>query len=355
MMANIRRMFFGGNTANGFRSFHDNIIGLNRNRLFILKGMPGGGKSSLMRKIAEDMLKEGFNIEYHHCPSDAESIDSIFIKELNIAIADGTAPHVIDPIYPGLTDKLIDLAQFIDIKKLANSKDKIVSAKENNKKAYGKAFAYFKAAKIIYDEIVENNKRGMDFGKLNKRTISLIDEIFSKEIENREKFLFKERHLFSNANTPSGYVDYTNTILEKIPNIYYVEGEMGTGKSTLIKRIMEEGKIRDYSMEIYHNSTIPEKIESLIIKDLNLCITSNRYGLEFPHKKIDLNQYFNEKVINSKDYQIYNLLIEEATLNLSDAKKNHEVLENSYKPSVDYNGVNRVKGEILEEIMNYIS
>lgn len=92
-MSKIRRVFPGGNTSQGFYSLHDNIIGLDRNMLYILKGMPGGGKSSLMNNIAERMLEEGFSIEYHHCPSDPESIDGILIQELNIAIVDGTPPH----------------------------------------------------------------------------------------------------------------------------------------------------------------------------------------------------------------------------------------------------------------------
>ena len=52
-MANVRRIFPGGNTAEGFYSFHDNIIGPNRNMLYILKGMPGGGKSSMMKEIGK--------------------------------------------------------------------------------------------------------------------------------------------------------------------------------------------------------------------------------------------------------------------------------------------------------------
>ena len=44
-MRKIRRMFPGGNTANGFYSFHNNIIDENRNMLYILKGMPGGKSS----------------------------------------------------------------------------------------------------------------------------------------------------------------------------------------------------------------------------------------------------------------------------------------------------------------------
>ena len=92
-MPKIRRMFPGGNTSQGFVSFHDNIIGENRNMLYILKGMPGGGKSSMMIEIANRALEEGYSLEYHHCPSDPDSVDGIVIEELKLAIVDGTAPH----------------------------------------------------------------------------------------------------------------------------------------------------------------------------------------------------------------------------------------------------------------------
>ena len=350
-MAKVRRMFPGGNTSQGFVSFHDNIIGPNRNMLYILKGMPGGGKSSLMKKIGIRATEEDFTVEYHHCPSDPNSIDGIVINELKIGIVDGTFPHIVDPIYPGLTDKLIDLGQFIDSEKLKGSREEIIQAKVNNKIAYRKAFAYFKSAKIIYEEIAQNNKSGADFTKINHETKLLIDEIFSRDMVNKEELPSIERHMFSNANTPEGYVDYTQTILEGIPTIYYIEGEIGTGKSTLIKRLIEESKMKGYSMEIYHNPTIPEKIETLIIKDLNICITSNKNALEFPHNKVNLNEYFNHNVKDNKDYEIYYLLIEKGISHLLGAKKNHEILEKSYRPAVNYEGINKVKGEILREIL----
>ena len=79
--------------------------------------MPGGGKSSLMKKIGEQLLNKNFTVEFHHCPTDPSSLDSIFIWELKTAIVDGTAPHIIEPVYPGLKDELIELAQFVDKKK----------------------------------------------------------------------------------------------------------------------------------------------------------------------------------------------------------------------------------------------
>lgn len=94
-MSKIRRIFPGGNTCKGLYHLHDNIINNNRNRLYILKGMPGGGKSSLMKIIAKRALNRGLTIEYHHCPADPESIDAVVINELNIALIDGTPPHPI--------------------------------------------------------------------------------------------------------------------------------------------------------------------------------------------------------------------------------------------------------------------
>jgi hypothetical protein len=92
-MANIRRLFLGGNTAEGFYSFHNNIIGPNRNMLYILKGMPGGGKSSMMKDIGHRAYNKGYTVEFHHCPSDPNSIDAVVINNLKIGLFDGTPPQ----------------------------------------------------------------------------------------------------------------------------------------------------------------------------------------------------------------------------------------------------------------------
>ena len=44
--------------------------------------------------------------------------------------------HIVDPIYPGLMDRLIDLVQYIDEDILKPSKNDIIKAKRNNKKAW---------------------------------------------------------------------------------------------------------------------------------------------------------------------------------------------------------------------------
>jgi hypothetical protein len=89
----IKKVFPGGNTSKGFFSFYDQIIPEDAERIFVIKGGPGVGKSSFMKTIAEEFLKLGYDVEFHYCSSDNKSLDGLVIKKANVALLDGTAPH----------------------------------------------------------------------------------------------------------------------------------------------------------------------------------------------------------------------------------------------------------------------
>jgi len=89
----IKRVFPGGNTPQGFYSFYDQIITADATRIMVIKGGPGVGKSTFIKTIGEAMVKQGFDIEYHHCSSDNSSLDGLVVPAIGVAIIDGTAPH----------------------------------------------------------------------------------------------------------------------------------------------------------------------------------------------------------------------------------------------------------------------
>lgn len=352
-MAKIRKVFTGGNTSEGFYSLHNNIISEDRNKLYILKGMPGGGKSSMMRDIGVSFFNKGYDIEFHHCPSDPNSIDAIVIEELGICMLDGTAPHVMDPEYPGMTDEIIDLAKSIDPKKLIGEKEDAKKAKKQNKNAYRKAFNYFRAAGDIYREIEAANKSLVDMSGVNKEIAGLIEKVFAKDnIEIRSNG-FKERHLFSTANSPEGFVDYTDSVIEGVEDVYYISGEIGVGIPAVIRAVANKASIMNYDIEIYHNSTMPETVETIYIKDIDTIITSNESGKKYGNV-IDLNKHIDLEKIDNKDYEIYEMLIRKGIESLGNAKKNHFILERAYRPSIDYTIVDKVKARVLDEIMEKI-
>jgi len=92
-LGHVKKVFPGGNTSQGFYSFYDYILHPEAKRLFILKGGPGVGKSTLMKQVGETMLAKGYDIEFHYCSSDNSSLDGIVIPALQVGIIDGTAPH----------------------------------------------------------------------------------------------------------------------------------------------------------------------------------------------------------------------------------------------------------------------
>jgi MoxR-like ATPase len=90
----IRHMFPGGNTSLGFFSYYDYILSQDEaTRIICIKGGPGVGKSTFMRKIGEEMQKRGYNVEFMHCSSDNNSLDGVVIPAIKVALLDGTAPH----------------------------------------------------------------------------------------------------------------------------------------------------------------------------------------------------------------------------------------------------------------------
>ena len=127
------------NSCNGFINFFDNINSNKNGFTYILKGGPGTGKSTIMKTIANSYKNRGYDIEYFYCSSDPESLDGVKIKIKNIAIVDGTSPHVTEATIPGIKEKIINVGEFIkpEIKKhKASIENLLIKKKQCFEKAY---------------------------------------------------------------------------------------------------------------------------------------------------------------------------------------------------------------------------
>lgn len=135
--------FAGVNTENGFKGYLEEYF-RDADRLYIIKGTPGSGKSTLMKRLASDCEKKGFLVWRILCSSDPASLDGIYLPEKRTGIADGTSPHVLEPKYPLAKEILFDTGRFIDAKKL--DKEGIISLSCHKAECYKKGYGYIKAA-----------------------------------------------------------------------------------------------------------------------------------------------------------------------------------------------------------------
>ena len=142
-------LFCGANSADGFVSFFDDMLH-DVDRVYIMKGGPGTGKSSFLRQAAEYAHRCGRSVEYYACSSDPDSLDGIVVDG-SIAIVDGTAPHVCEPKLVGARDEIVDLGRFWDSGLLSSHREEIESLVEKKSTCYKLAYRYLDAAKRVKD------------------------------------------------------------------------------------------------------------------------------------------------------------------------------------------------------------
>jgi len=137
--------FAASNTGAGFVNYFDRIF-LQDERVYILKGGPGTGKSYFLRQVAKMAQQRGLDCEKYLCSSDADSLDGVRIPSLGISVFDGTSPHAADPKLPGAKDEIINLGVFWDGEKLRQRKEEIQKLSEQKTDAYASALSMLNLA-----------------------------------------------------------------------------------------------------------------------------------------------------------------------------------------------------------------
>jgi hypothetical protein len=118
--------FAASNSGKGFRNYYNEVFG-GADRIFVIKGGPGTGKSRFMRDVAEYAKTRGWRAEYYYCSSDAASLDGVMLKRgsESTAVIDGTPPHVWEPMLPGVREEIVNLGVFWNAGVLRASSDEI--------------------------------------------------------------------------------------------------------------------------------------------------------------------------------------------------------------------------------------
>lgn len=357
----IRHLFPGGNTSQGFYSYYDYILPQEiANRIIVIKGGPGVGKSSFMRKIGEDLFEEGYDLEFMHCSSDNNSLDGIVIPKLKAALIDGTAPHIVDPKNPGCVDEIIHLGDYWDEDGIIEYKKEIMEANKEISSIFNRAYRYLKAAKNIYDDIEIIYGKSTNFAKVNKLCEELIEKLFGGLIASDN--IGKSRHLFASAITPDGLKNFIDSLLAKVENIYILKGEPGIGKSTTISQINIVANIKGLDTEVYHCAFDPVKIDHLYIPILNtMIVTSNEYHNIYKtngEEIIDFNKFTSNNEIKkyatelNYDKKVFNELLNQAITTISSAKRLHDLMETYYIPNMDFEKVEKKRIETLNRLKN---
>ncbi|MFZ5634059.1 MAG: PRK06851 family protein [Bacillota bacterium] len=359
----IKKVFPGGNTSKGFYSFYDYIIdNQEATRIFVIKGGPGVGKSTFMRKIGESMLERGYDVEFHCCSSDNGSLDGVVIPAIRVALLDGTAPHIVDPKNPGAVDEIIHLGDHWNARGLVGNKQEILEANREVGRLFRRAYGYLASAKIFLDQVESyyQDTRALDVGALDNMCLELTHEIF--EGHRRQTDKPRARRLFITAITPDGSVSHLDTVVDHLGRRFIISGDDGTGKTTLVKRLMDSAMMRGFNVEAYHCALTPDNIDHLIIPALDTAVINSVephfYKPREGDRVIDTMQFVNP-VLNTQYLaekttarEMYRRCMELAVDFIAKAKAEHDRMETFYVPYMNFDEINARREKTLARILD---
>lgn len=164
----VYKRFFGTTTPEGAGNFIDDITQTLNKRYFI-KGRPGTGKSTFLKKLSKALTENGYNIEQYYCSFDARSLDMVVCRELSFGVFDSTSPHEKFP--ERQNDEILD---FYIESGLEGTDEKFRKELAEIKKAYD---TFIKSGKKAFKEAmsIENNEYIKQFEKVkNTADIKLL-------------------------------------------------------------------------------------------------------------------------------------------------------------------------------------
>ena len=336
-------VFPGANTAQGYHSFfEEGLKGMEQ--IFILKGGPGCGKSTLMRQIGELMQEKGHDVELWQCSSDVDSLDGVLIPDLKAAIVDGTPPHVVEPKYPGAVEELVDLGVCWNGAELRRQKRTITELGAQIKEQYEQCWAELtRAADILEERRSRSAEKSED--NTEAGSAALLDQVFGQQ----EPLC---RHMFASSVTPRGWVSFLEPLSRRAKRRFILVGPFGGGKERLLAEAAKEaGKRRVYA-ELYHHPLAPNELQLVWLPELETALMAVE---EAPPAQegdviLDCGRTDDEEQARAERCRIRELT-DAGGRHIAAAKALHDDLEACYIQAMDYRGVDEIKARLLGRLL----
>lgn len=342
-----RHMFAGVNSPKGFFSRFDQIMpDYPGKRKIYIKGGPGMGKSSLMKKIAAKARQEDLDCEVFHCSSDPSSLDAVHIPALSVAVLDATAPHNCDPQYTGMGGAFLDVSAFLRKDLMKYNADTIVKTVTAKKRAFSKGYQYLRAALPLVLQTENLYMSYLDIAAVSRFAEDLADRVMGKGAYVGSE----ERKLFLSAIGPEGFVNFCDTVCRDTYTVA-VKGKCGT--SQFIRRFAEIARLRGFSPVTFYCPMRPdEKIEHVYIPALRFSLTTyDFYTRAKAAEIVDIDDFISPMPEeDGETCGFASSLMQRAIDAFGEAKAAHASLEKIYVPAMDFSGMEEMSAKLLQAI-----
>ena len=350
-------LFAAANSGRGFANFYEHIFGRKSiTRRYLIKGGPGTGKSTLMRRIAQEAEKRGFEVEYYRCSSDPDSLDAIIIDG-RVAVLDATAPHSMDTELPGARDEIVDLGRFWDSCRLTECCGEIRAIAEKKSFCYGGAYRFLSAAMNLQ---ARNREIILPYLKAEKmrKTVRKI----ARRIPNGPRYELLVG--LCNSLGMKGDV-HLDTFEKKASRLYLVDDAYGIG-GEFLAMMAEEAVGKGNRIRVSYCPLDPSCIDGLMFVDSGEAFVIDKAKLS--GERISMKRFLDASATGlgseagkavKKEYRFNSRvcrgLIQSAFDCLAEAGKYHFELEKIYSEQMNFEQMEIFSGEFIAEVMSFLN
>lgn len=335
----MERYFLGNNSGYGFWNNYDAEL-KGKDRVALLKGGPGTGKSTLMKKIAQYAKKAGHDIELWYCSGDPHSLDGVYIKDTNRAVVDATAPHASGVDIPVVKDRIFDLAQSLKPNKLKGVREDVERLMNCKKQYFMRIYQHLKSALCHFDNKMQLEKQNVDEGGVRAYAYKIADVLRREKSDKKG-----DRKVFSHAICPSGesvYFDHLRTA-----RIYLVDGceyAMSVFFDELSKLL--EG------CTLLQNPLDPTKYEGVLRGGVAVVSDAGHFKSDVS-ERVNLGVFckkgFEEDIKDEENDRVLQTAFAVEKLNL--AKKTHEQIEEKFIKTMDFSINEKLTAQVAEFLL----
>ncbi len=360
-ISNIKTFFLGSATAEGFVSYFADCYSADEGyKCYILKGGPGTGKSSVMRKIAAKAAELSEEYEICICSTDPRSLDAVFLPKRRIVVLDGTAPHIVEPQFPGICEELVNLGQGFKRKMFEGKEAEILELNSKCALSHRAAARYLAAAGKLLGDARRCAIDCVHTEKAAAYAISLSSKLFSGR--RATKSTGKATMRFLSAPSSLGRMFIKTTAELSADKMIVFEDEYRAYAPTVLDILKRQALAAGYDVTVCTNPYFPGRlIDHLLIPELKLALctkdsttapTADNMRTVHSRRFTDISGLRTYRSRLKFDRRAANEMISAACDSILKAKQIHDDLEKFYINAMDFSKVNALCNELIEMIFD---
>jgi hypothetical protein len=278
------------------------------------------------------------------------------IESKKICIADGTAPHVIEPQYPGAVETVLDLSACWDDAVLRENRSEIVRLFTENASAHRRCVRFMQAAESLSRDVRRIALGCVDTDKIERYA----SRFASRRFGTPRGIVGREITRFLSAVTPDGIYIHRDTPAALCDEVLVVEDPYGSASAALLSCLRRYALGAGLDAIVCPCPLHPDAgPQDLFIPQLRLGIVTENVFRRFEGtSKVHASRFTDTAALRSHRSRITfsrrteKELLEEAVSACSDALAVHNELETYYKRAMDYDAVTRLAEKTAEEILS---